>query len=564
MNILGINSFFEHPSAAIILDGKLSSAVEEERVTGIKGGKKYSPYATYIPLNSIVNALEASEITSDKIDAIAYSYSPNLHLWSSFGAFFGKRLSSFRQEVQAYQTARNTPNALFESIISKNHECIININNLKEKPFYFFDHHLCHAASSYCCSNFTDALVVVIDGSGELFCTSIYKVTNQKITRIGGQNLPNSLGFLYSFVTDHLGFDSFQDEFKVMGLAAYGQPKYLTEFSKIISCSKDGNYLVNKNVLKDLTSILGGKRKSTDEIKDIHADIASSLQKTFEDVVLHILQYYKNKTRISHLCLAGGSFLNCVCNGKIMASGLFEDVFIQPASDDSGTAIGAASLVNYRLTGYLKQLDYENFYLGKQYSDSSILKLLQEAKINYKEYNDEVKLAEDIAFRLHNGEIGGIFRGRMEFGPRALGNRSILSKATSPEDIDTVNQIKGREKFRPVAPVIKADKSSEYFIGKMSEYMTITAYATDRAKTFIPAAVHTDGTARVQLVTEKSNRFLYLILDKYEALSGIPAIINTSLNFRGKPIIENPNDCIGYFFQSSLDFQVCGKYMIVK
>ncbi|MET0391888.1 MAG: carbamoyltransferase N-terminal domain-containing protein, partial [Chitinophagaceae bacterium] len=515
MNLLGINSFFEHPSAALLTGNKLSGAVEEERLTGIKGGKKYSAYVPFIPLNSIINVLEIGNITSDDIDAIAYSYSPSAHFWSPFKSLLGKRFSSFKEELAAKHTVNKIPDTLYTSIVPSKYQHILNTASLKQKPFFFFNHHLCHAVSSYCCSGFGDALVMVIDGSGENYCTSVYTVISGKIKRIGGQDLPSSLGLLYSLVTSHLGFDSFQDEFKVMGLAAYGEPVYLKEFSAIVSLSENGNYQVSKNALKNLDRLFGKKRTPDEEITDKHRNIASSLQRCYENTVMHILSYYKKKTGLSNLCVAGGSFLNCVCNGKIAAAGLFDDIFVLPASDDSGTAIGAAALVNYKSKGYLEQLEYQDFFLGRQYHSNIIHKILQDAKVPYEEYSNDGLLAKKIAAQLTEGKIGGLFRGRMEFGPRALGNRTMLSTADKPEYLGMINKIKGREGFRPVAPIVKAEKAAEYFNGKTSEYMTFTAAATEKAKTVIPAAIHADGTARVQLVTKESNPFLYLVLDEY-------------------------------------------------
>jgi len=564
MIILGINSFFEHPSVAIISDGKLLFSIEEERLSKIKGGKRYTPYSIYTPFRSIYTGLKFLNIKIEDVDVITYSYDKWYHFRESLNALFGKRYSTFSDEMCAMESLLNIKKALYsEYEILQYMSDRISTEKLKKIPFVTYDHHLCHAASAFYCSGYNKSLVFVADGCGEGNGTTIYVGKNGKLKKIKEFKLPHSLGFLYTMITKHLGFNTFADEYKVMGLASYGNATYEKEFKKIINYNKNGEYKINKNALFQLENIFGPARTAKEQIEDKHKDIAKSLQNVLEHVLLNLLNYFQLKTGIKNLCMAGGVALNCVANGKISDQNIFENIFIQPAASDAGTSIGAAALYNAKVNPKNAQLSYENMYLGTSYSNDEILRCIEEAHISYKYLKDE-ELIRVVARLISEDKIGGIFRGRMEAGPRALGNRSVIASPISKNMLSRINNLKGREMFRPIAPIVKADTFTQYFEGERNEYMLFTCNVKNEAKKLIPAVTHIDNSSRVQIVTHKSNKFIYKLIDEFENISGVSVIINTSLNFKGQPIVENPIDAIGNFYTSGLKFIVIGNYLLEK
>ncbi len=558
MIIFGINFFFEHTSVSVIEDGKLVFSAEEERFSGIKGGKRYSPFTVQFPYKSIYAALKYLDITIKDVDMFALSYDK----WKHLKGLLSKRWSYYDD----YYALR----ALFHTkrILSSNYEMLqymtdrMNTFELQKIPILCFDHHLSHAASAYCYSDFDESLVFVADCCGEKSCTSLYIGSNQGLKKIKSFNIPNSLGIFYSVVTQHLGFNTFQDEYKVMGLASYGEDVYREEFQNIISFDKRGNYKLNEKNMFRLDAFLGPARKKGEEITQKHKNIAKTLQSILEEIVINMLTYYQKKTGIRKLCMAGGVSLNCVLNGKIHDAKIFDEIFVQPASSDAGTSMGAAALAWYKYTGKM-QIHFDNMYLGTEYSDAFIESEIKAAKLNYRRMTDE-ELVKIIALKIAEGKVGGIFRGRMEAGPRALGNRSVIANPAMNNMLERINHIKGREMFRPIAPIVKENRFDEFFIGEKNQYMLFTCMVKPEVKDKIPAITHVDCTSRVQTMTPKINPFVYRILDEFEKITGIPIIINTSLNFRGKPIVENPTDAVGNFYSSGLDFLVIGNYFLEK
>lgn len=558
MIIMGINYFFEHTSVSIIKDGKLLFSSEEERFSGIKGGKRYSPFTIQFPYKTMYEGLKYLNLKISDIDAIALSYNK----WKHLIGLMSKRWSYYDD----YYALRN----LFhiKHILCSDYEILqymsdrITTNELRKIPILCFDHHLSHAASAFCYSGFDKSLVFVADCCGEKSCTSIYIGSNKGLKKIKSFNIPDSLGMFYGIVTKFLGFNMFQDEFKVMGLASYGKDIYRKEFSNIIKYDKNGNYKVNTQNLFNLSNFLGPARKKDEEITQRHKDIAKTLQSILEEILVNLLSYYNKKTSINKLCMAGGVALNCAANGKIYQAHIFDDIFVQPASSDAGTSMGAAALAWHKYTGKM-QISFDNMYLGTEYSNDYIEEQLVNAKVKYKKLSDK-ELTEIIALELKKGNVGGIFRGRMESGPRALGNRSVIADPTNFKMLDIINKIKGREMFRPIAPIVKEEKFDDYFIGKKNQYMLFTCLVRDNAKSKIPAVTHIDNTSRVQTITKESNPFIYSVIDEFEKITGVPVIINTSLNFKGKPIIESPIDAIGNFQSSGLDFLVIGNYFLEK
>lgn len=565
MFILGINSFFEHPSVSILSDNKVLFAMEDERITGIKGGKRYSPYSIYFPYRTLYAALNQLDLKLKDIDAIAYSYDMWKHLFSSvYGCLTKKRLSSMGEELHAFMGLYN-----FKKYISSEYDVFhymrdrINPRDFLNIPFKFYDHHLCHAASAYYFSGFDESLILVADGSGEGTSTSLYVGRGDKIKPLKTFGIPNSLGFLYSFVTKHLGFNPFMDEYKVMGLAPYGRPNYVEHLKKAVAYDGNGHYKVNKKMLLSLEELLGPARKKGEELTDRHKDIASSVQYVLEDILCKLLSYYRTKTGVKNLCMAGGVALNCVANGRIHNERIFDEIFVQPASDDSGTALGAAALLYYDTKGNKEKLSFNSAYLGTGHSASKIKGLLEKAGLAFQAYSDS-DLAEIVCDKLREEQIGGVFRGRMEFGPRALGNRSLIASPRNRDMLERINAIKGREMFRPIAPMIRDVDFDEYFEGCRNEYMLFTCYVKEHARARIPAVTHVDHSARVQVVTRKQNNFIYELLGKCGEKLGVPVLVNTSLNFKGEPIIEDPEKMIMYFQSSPLDFLIMENFLVCK
>lgn len=558
MIILGINFFFEHTSVSVIMDGTLVFTAEEERFSGIKGGKRYSPFNMQLPYKSMYAALSFLKITTKDVDVIAFSYDKWKHLlglfskrWSYYDDFYAlrslfhmKRILCSDYETLQYMSDR------------------ISSADLRKIPLKYFEHHLSHAASAYCYSGFDKSLVLVADCCGEKSCTSLYIGTEQGLQKIKSFDIPHSMGILYAVVTKHLGFDTFQDEYKVMGLASYGEDTYREAFGNFISFDTEGNYSIHVKNLFCLSVFLGPARRKGEPITQKHKDIAKTLQSILEENLINLLTYYQKITGIRKLCMAGGIALNCVANGKIYDAKLFDNIFVQPAASDAGTSMGAAAIASFQLEKKL-QIDFVNMYLGTEYSNEYIENQLKAAKLKY-QFLPDGELAKIIAIKMTKGQVGGLFRGRMEAGPRALGNRSVIASPIFDDMLERINLIKGREKFRPIAPIVKEDKFDDYFKGAKNQYMLFTCVVLPEAREKIPAVTHVDYTSRVQTVSANSNPFVYTIIDEFEKLTKIPIIINTSLNFRGKPIVENPIDAIGSFYSSGLDFLVIGNYLLEK
>lgn len=561
MKILGINNYFEHPAVALIIDGELVFAVEDERFTRIKHGKIYTPYKTFIPYNAIYATLKSHNLTFKDLDEVAFSYSRKEHIKGLLGCFTGRRISSFREELSAFRSASNIWKALKSGYeLPQKYRGIISPTDVKNVAYKEWDHHVSHAASAFFCSGFTDSLIVVADGSGEIACTSIYIGKGKNIHKIAQISLPNSLGFFYSFITKHLGFEPFSDEYKVMGLAAYGEDKYRTEMEKLVENQPNGKYVVNMQKLYNLSSLLGEMRPHDGLLEQRHKDIARSAQNKLEETLEHIVRYFMQETDMNNLCLAGGIFLNILANARLVELSLVKNFFIQPASHDAGTAIGAAAL-SWVNRGGKPQIDYPSMFLGTEYDDHEIEKVLTISNVKY-ELLDKNTTVIKLAGLLAKENIIALYRGRMEFGPRALGNRSLLASPKSRRTHEKLNELKVREQFRPLAPLVTFESFEKYFIGKPSRYMMLTVKVREEAKQIMPAVVHQDGTARTQVIYKEHDEFLFNLLKTFENQSGIPVLINTSMNVRGKPIDENPYDALATFLTSGIDYLMIGNFLI--
>jgi carbamoyltransferase len=561
VNILGINSFFEHPAVALVCDGELVFAMEDERLTRVKHGKSYTPYRTYVPYDSIYAALRSRGLCTRDLDEISYSYSRWLHLRSMGGCFTGQRLSSWREEMAAFRSAASVRSVWASAYeMPQRYRNVLVPDEVKSVAYREWNHHLCHAASAFFCSGYARSLVVVSDGSGENACTSVYVGRAKQLTKITEIGLPNSLGLFYSFITSHLGFEPFSDEYKVMGLAAYGERRFEREMAELVMLEPHGRYRVNMAKLRTLETILGPRRNTGAQLEQMHSDIARSAQDMLERAVEHIVTHHLQITGETNLCLAGGTFLNCVVNGRLGRLSGVKDIFVQPAAHDAGTAVGAAALSWVRRGG-TPQLKYSSMFLGTKYDDKRIEAALKQAGACYTQLDDTTAVTL-VAKLLAEEKIVAVFRNRIEFGPRALGSRSILASPRSERTREKLNDLKGREQFRPLAPLVTAEAFSKFFEGVANRYMMFTVTVRPGVRDRVPAIVHADGTARAQIVHKDEDPFLHAVLEHFAQHTGVPILINSSLNVRGKPIDESPHDALTSLYTSGLDYILMGSFLV--
>ncbi len=432
----------------------------------------------------------------------------------------------------------------------------------------FFGHHFSHAVSACVLSGFKESAVLVCDGRGALNSTTIWEWKNGKLNLWRRYRAPNSVGFIYSRFTQYLGFEPLSDEWKVMGLAPYGKPG--VDLSYFIKIDENGYEVNLKSLLgkdyNDLSEIekrLGPRRNPEEEITERHKDIAYALQEVTERIMLFLARQAVKLTGIRNLCMAGGVALNCKANGLILRSGIVNDIFIQPAAGDDGSALGAAFACYEKIDGKLPSLKMEHPYFGSSFSDEEIEKLLNTYKLPYKKLQNP---AREGARLLTEGKIIGWFQGKWEFGPRALGNRSILADPRDPLMKEKVNNaVKFREEWRPFAPSVLEEYAEEYFEGcKSSTFMILTFYVKAEKRAKIPAVTHVDGTARVHTVKKSVNPLYWRLIDEFRKLTGITVVLNTSFNLKGEPIVGTPFDAIRTFYTSGLDALIIGNFIIEK
>lgn len=571
MYTLGINAAFHDSSASLVKDGQLIAAAEDERFTHIKHGKRPIPFSTYeLPFHAIDYCLSVAGIHLSEVDHIAYSFNPFILLNGHAHA----STISLPLEPSAHPKPEewlsvwdplflssivNAPRQLVDGWPHHLQKRFINSKVNKEK-WHFVDHHLAHAASAFHASPYRSAAVMTLDGRGEKATTAYYIGEKNNLTPLGQVEMPDSLGLLYEQVTSHLGFLHSSDEYKVMALASYGKPEFINEFRSIIHVSDKGTYTIDPVNLSDL---LGPKRKRSEEFTQHHFNIAHSLQCVLQETVLQLVEWLYDETRENTLCMAGGVALNCVMNACIRDKGPFKQVWVQPAAGDAGTSLGAALWVDAQQ----RKTEEKNFvmdhpYWGPCYSDETIEKFLKWAKVPYKKMHNQ---AEETAAILAQNKIIGWYQGRMEFGPRALGSRSILASPIDPSMQARLNEVKDREDFRPVAPVVLEEDASEWFenAGPSPFMLFVYNVRPDKAAQ-IPAVRHIDGTARIQTVNRMQHPAYYDLLKAFKQQTGVPVLINTSFNTLGKPIVCTPRDAVECFWTSPFDALVIGSFLIEK
>lgn len=554
--ILGINWGGHDTSAALMIDGELVAACEEERYIGEKHTRKF-------PVNAINDCLTIAGVRIEDVSVASFAYKPGL-LLDHKGP-----IRKMRRDLPGESEFR-------EKLL---HETGYN------GKVEFHAHHLAHIASAYYPSGFENSLLMSNDGVGERMCSMFASGESGEITTLHeGNPWPNSLGLVYSSITFFLGWKPMYDEGIIMGLAPLGDSSklietdigarsYLDIFRDIITLEGDFDIKINtdwvsfhevrsKFVSDRFLKVFGKKRNWEDDITENHMNIAAALQDRLEEVVLKMLTTARNKYGLSRLCISGGVGLNCSLNGKILANNIFDEIFVQPGSGDNGLAIGACYLSRKNILGKLLPKKHHNFYLGHRQTDEQIKDFLLEKGVSFTELNKDYT---PVAKHLKNSKIVGWHQGPAEFGPRALGNRSILARP-APKDIkDHVNaRVKFREPFRPFAPAVLEGKASEWFeIEQASPHMLMAVQARKDKAEEIAAVIHVDNSARVQTVGDLNKEFKKLI-ESYEDLTGYPILLNTSFNIKGQPIVNNVSDAYDCFMSTNIDILVLGDYMIEK
>ena len=571
VSILGINCAYHESAACLIQNGELIAAVEEERYNRIKHAKPAAVNnAGELPLQSIRFCLESGNLGSlQQIDYVGYSCLPK------------DRLKKNTQYKHPY----NIPPGDFGTAAG---EQVFYEGNLQVEQklremgftgrFFYMDHHHCHAAGAFFVSGYDEAAVLVIDGIGEFESTTWYKGKGTHLSKLGCFEFPNSLGFLWEKMSAYLGFSTY-DAAKVMGLSSYGEPgAYKAQLEQVFQVTPDGSFILDDTIVQlrnsdfsGLEAVFGTARReqpvgevNADTQK--YADIAVALQIATEDVFLRLAKTLKDQTGTDYLCISGGVSLNCVANGYLSYAKIFDNFYVQPAANDAGTAIGAAYYIWHEKLGSPRQQVSESPYLGPSYSDSEMADALEQNGLAYEKCDN---IEQTAARLIADGNIVGWFQGRMEIGPRALGNRSLLADPRKPETVALLNsKVKHREAFRPFCPSVLADKAGEWVelpneMPKVADYMLGAFKVLPDKKHIIPAVTHFDGTSRIHTVHKEVNPKYYKLIAEMEKLTGVPLVLNTSFN-DGEPVVCSPQDAINTFQKTSIDCLVLGTYLVLK
>jgi carbamoyltransferase len=577
MNILGINAYHGNASAAIVCDGQLIAAVEEERFNRVK-------YAAGFPAAAIRYCLKEAGLTLADVDHVAVPRNPYARLLTKL--FYAAQMPSFARErmkvLAKFTGIREALAAAFDTGPEK----------LKAK-FHRVEHHVAHLASSFYCSPFEKAALLSADGLGD-FASSMWGAGyGPRMNMHASIAFPHSLGLYYSAITQYLGFLKFGDEYKVMGLGAYGQAEFLEEFREIVKTNGAGfalnlNYfthhrtgpemswaeadktpVLGKLFSEELAGLLGPVRNPDDPIEQRHKNLAASLQARLEEVYLGMLRHLAGTTKMKSVCLAGGVAFNCVANGKIPGETPFENVYVHPAAGDAGLAVGAAQYVWHQVLGNPRSFVMEHAYWGPGFTVAETRQAIDAAKLagngHMVAQPEEQKLLEQTAKIIGEGKILGWFQGRAEWGPRALGNRSIVADPRRPEMKEVLNRrIKHREIFRPFAPSILAEASGDWFEkSHPSPFMTMAFAVKPDKRDKIPAPTHVDGTGRLQTVTKTANPRYWKLIKEVERQTGVPVVLNTSFN-DNEPIVCKPQEAIDCFLRTQMDALVLGDFLITK
>jgi carbamoyltransferase len=582
MNILGINAYHGDVSAVLIRDGVLVAAVEEERYRRIK-------HVAGFPAHAIRACLALGGIAGRDVQHVAVSRRPRAHLWRK-GLFALRRRPERRliaDRAVNYRQVGNIPATVRE---------VLDLRQADAQPaVHWVEHHPAHLASAFFVSPFDEAAVCAIDGFGDFVSTSWGVGRGARIDVRHRTYFPHSLGVLYLALTQYLGFPGFGDEFKVMGLAPYGEPEFVESLRKLVRLERGGGFALDLSYFQHwsgkggmtwtdgeprlervfsnrLEQLLGPARRPGDPLLPRHENLAASLQVVFEEAAFHVLNAVHRATRRDALCLAGGCAMNSVANGKIRAHTPFTSVFVQPAAGDNGTALGAASWVAHQVLGHPRGFVMTHGYWGPEFSAEDIARDvaarrddLQRLGCSVREVACDDERSDWTAERIAEGQVVGWFQGRMEWGARALGNRSILADPRRADMRDIINtKIKFREKFRPFAPSILEEECDRYFAGAVPDPFMIHVYPVRPEKrAVIPAVTHVDGSGRLQTVSRATNRPYWDLIRAFERRTGVPVLLNTSFN-ENEPIVLRPAEALDCFLRTRMDVIVLGRQIITK
>jgi carbamoyltransferase len=577
MNILGINAYHGNASAAIVCEGRLVAAVEEERFNRVK-------YAAGFPSQAIRYCLKEAGLELKDIDHVAVPRNPYARLGTKL--FYAMRMRSFaRDRIKVLAKFKGIPEALAQAFDTDPAKVAAE--------FYRVEHHKAHLASAFFVSPFERAALLSADGLGDFASTMWGSGTGNRMKIDGAIAFPHSLGLFYSAVTQYLGFLKFGDEYKVMGLGAYGEPEQLDAIRNIVSAHGDGFRLglayfthhrtgpemswaeadktptLGKIFSEEMEKLLGPKRNPQEPLEQRHKNLASALQARLEEIYLGMLKKLSERTGLKAVCLAGGVAFNCVANGKIFDTTGFEQVYVHPAAGDAGLAVGAAYFVWHQILGKPRSFVMDHAYWGPGYTRDEIRRAIDANGLAQNGCRVE-ELAEDnlmqrTAAIVADGKILGWFQGRAEWGPRALGNRSIVADPRRPEMKEILNQrIKHREIFRPFAPSILAESTGEWFEkSHPSPFMTLAYSVRPEKRDKIPAPTHVDGTGRLQTVTREANPRYWSLIKAFDRLTGVPVVLNTSFN-DNEPIVCRPEEALDCFQRTQMDALVLGDFLITR
>ena len=572
MNVLGISySLGPNPAASLLMDGKLVAMAEEERFIRIKTA------ASHFPARSVDFCLSHAGLELTDIDSVACAWDANKYT-SVMPAFYNQLAVQYGGKGRMTEYGERALLNFFqpEYMTLRIAAGLTHGRGRTQVPdIRFLSHHLCHAASTFCCSGFDESAVLTIDGSGEEQCTVLWKADRSGLTQIESINLPHSLGWLYAGMTEYLGFRPYSDEGSVMGLSCYGHEEDEIEqaFDRLITLTPSGyeidprfihfgGHRYGSKFTDRLVELLGPPRVHGQPLTPRHQNIAWTLQHRLEQATLHVLKRLVALTGSRRLCLAGGVAMNCKMNQQLRESGLIDEIFIQPASTDAGTALGAAMVVS-REAGHDPSFKMTHAYWGPEVSHEAMRRVLTNHQIRFKTHAD---IASEVAARLSRGEIVGWFQGRSEIGARALGSRSILASPLTVSMKDRVNDaVKYREPWRPFAPSMVEEHMRDYVVNACPHpFMILTFTAVEERANQIPAVVHVDRTLRPQTVREEDNPLYYRLLKEFHRLTGVPMILNTSFNVKGEPIVNSVDDAIRSFYGSGLNALAIGDFLLEK
>jgi carbamoyltransferase len=591
-SVLGISAFYHDSAAAIIVDGEIIAAAQEERFTRKKHDASY-------PKNAINYVLKESGLKLNEVDHVVFYEKPFLKFERLLETYIGFSPSGFRS------FSMSMPLWLSEKLFQKKmlfdalKEQDNNFNDIKK--IKFSEHHLSHAASAFFSSPYEEAIILTLDGVGEWATTTVSLGKNNKINILKEIHFPHSLGLLYSAFTYFLGFKVNSGEYKVMGLAPYGEPKFKDIIlDKLIDVKEDGSFRLNMDYFNYATGLTMTnnkfaklfnmkRREPENDLSQIHMDMAASIQAATEEIVLKITRFLFKEFKLPNLCMAGGVALNCVANGKILKEDFFKNIWIQPASGDAGGALGAAQAFYYQELDNKRKIiktdSMNGSYLGPQFTDEQVENELKSCGANYKKLTSD-QIIKDTAKALSEENVIGWFQGRMEFGPRSLGNRSIIADSRSVKMQKNLNlKVKYRESFRPFAPAVLFEKVSEWFeINSESPYMLLVAdvkkskqlqmtneqknlFGIDKLnvrRSSIPSVTHIDYSARIQTVHKETNPIFHKLIEEFERITKCPVLVNTSFNVRGEPIVCSTTDAFNCFMGTDLDVLVCNNFILYK